>query len=98
MVGNLGTVIVTATVGTGGTLGFPQYGIYDIFQSSTYIQNPGTDWKNLSYEYSGCALGLYVDGHVETITREKGTSAQFETAISKHVTTTLTAWKADVLE
>jgi prepilin-type N-terminal cleavage/methylation domain-containing protein len=98
MVGNLEPVIMTGTVGNNGSSLQPQYGTYDLVQSSAYIQNPGTDWKNVSYEYSGCALGLYLDGHVETITKEKGTSAGFEAAISKHVTTSDPAWIADVLE
>lgn len=97
MVGNLEPIIMTGTVGNGASLA-TTYGTYDIVQSSAYIPNPGTDWKNLSYEYGGCALGLYLDGHVETITIAQGTSAKFEAAISKHVTATLATWKADVLE
>jgi hypothetical protein len=98
MVGNLEPIIMTGTVGNNGASLQPQFGTYDIVQSSAYVQNPGTDWKNLSYEYGNCALGLYLDGHVETITVAKGTSAEFEAAISKHVTTTVTAWRSDVLE
>ncbi len=82
MVGNLEPIIMTGTVGNNGGTLLPLYGTYDYAQSSAYIQNPGPDWKNLSYEYGGAALGLYLDGHVETITREKGTSADFEAAIS----------------
>ena len=82
MVGNLEPIIMTGTVGNNGSDLQTRYGTYDYADSSAYIQNPGTDWKNLSYEYSGCALGLYLDGHVETITREKGTSAEYQAAIS----------------
>src|ERR1017187_8947355 len=99
MVGNLEPIIVTGTVGNSGSTLQPQFGTYDYAQSSAYIQNPGTDWKNVSYEYGGAALGLYLDGHVETITREKGTSAEFEAAISKHsAASTDAAWTADVLQ
>jgi prepilin-type N-terminal cleavage/methylation domain-containing protein len=99
MVGNLEPVIMTGTVGNNGAALQPQFGTYDYAQSSAYIQNPGTDWKNVSYEYGGAALGLYLDGHVETITREKGTSAEFEAAISKHsAASSDAAWTADVLQ
>jgi prepilin-type N-terminal cleavage/methylation domain-containing protein len=82
MEGRLEPIIMTGTVGNNGSTLQPSFGTYDYIQSSAYVPNPGTDWKNLSYEYDGAALGLYLDGHVERITKEKGTSAEFMAAIS----------------
>jgi prepilin-type N-terminal cleavage/methylation domain-containing protein len=82
MVGNLEPIIMTGTVGNNGSSLQPKFGTYDLVQSSAYTPNPAPDWKNVSYEYDGTALGLYLDGHVEKITMQKGTSAEFQAAIS----------------
>jgi prepilin-type N-terminal cleavage/methylation domain-containing protein len=80
--GKLEPIIMTGTVGNNGGTLRPQFGTYDYTQSSAYVPNPGTDWKNLSYEYDGVALGLYLDGHVERISISQGTSKQFMDAIN----------------
>ena len=82
MVGNLEPIIMTGTVGNSGSTLQPKFGTYDLVQSSAYTPNPAPDWKNVSYEYDGTALGLYLDGHVDRITIQQGTSAAFQTAIS----------------
>ena len=82
MVGNLEPVIMTGTVGeNGGTL-HPKFGTYDMVTSSDYRPCPDKDWVNVSYEYGEAALGLYLDGHVEKISKGKGTSQEFKDAIS----------------
>ena len=84
MVGNLEPIIMTGTVGNNGSALQPKFGTYDHIESSAYTPNPAPDWKNLSYEYGGAALGLYLDGHVERISIQKGTSAEFQAAINNH--------------
>jgi prepilin-type N-terminal cleavage/methylation domain-containing protein len=48
----------------------PNYGTYELINSSKYPYD--TSWMNMSYEYSGAGLGLFIDGHVEKISKQQG--------------------------
>jgi prepilin-type N-terminal cleavage/methylation domain-containing protein len=51
----------------------PEFGTWEAVQSSLYPYN--TAWMNLNYAYGASgknALGLFIDGHIEAIPRDKG--------------------------
>jgi prepilin-type N-terminal cleavage/methylation domain-containing protein len=79
MVGNLEPIVMTGMV----SLEDPKFGTYDLIETSNYpyLNSADQHWKNISYEYDDTALGLYIDGHVERISRLKGTSQEFRDAI-----------------
>jgi len=51
----------------------PKFGTWEAIQSAKFPYD--TDWMNLNYAYGSAgnqALGLFLDGHVETISTERG--------------------------
>lgn len=51
----------------------PKFGTWEAIQSAKFPYD--TDWMNLNYAYGTSqnqALGLFLDGHVETISKERG--------------------------
>jgi hypothetical protein len=80
MVGNMEPIIMTGMVSGEN----PKFGTYDMIETSDYPYPTAADpcWKNVSYEYGGWGLGLFVDGHVEKISKQKATSQEFKDAIN----------------
>ena len=80
MVGNVEPIVMTGSVGTTGALD-PSFGTYDLVEWGTVTANPVQDgttgWMYLNYSYGGMALGLYLDGHVRTITQQAGATRRF---------------------
>ncbi len=85
MVGNIEPIVMTGSVGSTGALD-PSFGTYDLVEWGTVTANPvpnGTDgWMYLNYAYGGMALGLYLDGHVDTISQQQGANPPLSTAIN----------------
>ena len=77
MVGNIVPVVMTGSVGTGGSLD-PSFGTFDRTEYGTITANPVQDstigWEFLNYAYGNAALGVFVDGHVGLITETQATS------------------------
>ena len=66
IVGTKEPIIMTGTVLDAS----PNFGTYELINSSKYPYD--TSWMNVSYEYNGSALGLFIDGHVEKIAKAQG--------------------------
>jgi len=85
MVGNVMPIIMTGSVGVGGSLQ-PQFGTWPRIDSGTITENPVSDgpngWKYVNYGYGGAALGLFLDGHVGIITKAQGSDPAFCSAIA----------------
>lgn len=68
--GRVEPLIMTGTV----LKNSPKFGTWEAIQSSRFPYD--TDWMNLNYAYGSSAnqaLGLFLDGHVEQISKERGT-------------------------
>ena len=85
MVGNIEPIVMTGSVGSTGKLD-PSFGTYDLTEWGTLTANPVPDgvngWKYLNYAYGGMALGLYLDGHVGTISPAEGNNPPLSDAIN----------------
>jgi len=70
LVGNIEPIVMAGMVSQQDT----SFGTYDYIETSQYPYPSNSDqyWKNLSYEYDTFALGLFLDGHVERISKAKG--------------------------
>jgi prepilin-type N-terminal cleavage/methylation domain-containing protein len=67
--GRVEPLIMTGTV----LKSSPKFGTWEAVQSGRFPYD--TDWMNLNYEYGSgqnSALGLFLDGHVETISKQRG--------------------------
>jgi prepilin-type N-terminal cleavage/methylation domain-containing protein len=77
MVGSIVPVVMTGSVGTGGSLD-PSFGTFDRTEYGTVTANPVQDatigWEFLNYAYGNAALGVFVDGHAGLITASQATS------------------------
>ena len=82
MVGDIEPIIMTGSVANNGSSLQPNFGTYNLIEWGTATDNPAPDWKYLNYAYSGGALGLYIDGHVDRISKAQGTSQTFCDAIN----------------
>lgn len=67
--GRVEPLIMTGTV----LKSSPKFGTWEAIQSARFPYD--TDWMNLNYSYGSSAnqaLGLFLDGHVESISKERG--------------------------